>query len=107
YERVNLGQPDVNGLNYWTNLLAGNRNKLGFLNSILPEKSYELFVKKQYNSLLGRSADVASINYWVNRMKNGLPRENLILEFCIGTEFWNKSGQNNIGFIQSLYLKLL
>ena len=107
YERVNLSQPDVNGLNYWTNLLKSNRNKLGFLNNILPEKSYELFVKEQYLNLLDRSVDSGGLTYWVDRMKSGFTRENLILEFCIGTEFWNKSGQTNNGFIQRLYLKLL
>ena len=107
YERVNLSQPDVEGLNYWTIILESNRNKLDFLNNILPQKNYELFVKEQYLNLLDRSSDSGGLTYWVARMKNGFTREDLILEFCVGTEFWNKSGQTNSSFIQRLYLKLL
>ena len=107
YERVNLTQPDINGLNYWVNILKSNRKKIEFLNKILPEKSYELFVKEQYENLLNRQADSGGLTYWVDRMKSGFSREDLILEFCIGSEFWNKSGQNNNGFIERLYLKLV
>lgn len=59
-------------------MLESNRNKLELLNNILPEKSYELFVKEQYLNLLDRTANSGGLDYWTSELNNGASKENVV-----------------------------
>lgn len=85
--------PDEGGLNYW----IGRANAESTLTSIAREFLYSAefkqkygdfsllknsdFVSMVYSTLLHRSPDQSGMNYWVNRMVNGLSQPDLIVEF--------------------------
>jgi hypothetical protein len=44
------------------------------------------FALKLYQNVLGRAPDAEGLAYWVNRLNEGMPRENVILSFTESLE---------------------
>ena len=107
YQKMLERSPEEEGLIFWSDIFENLRNKEDFLGRILPEGSYKLFVQEQYRTLLDKEGDTGGVNYWTARMKNGASREQIIVDFCSGADFWNLSNQNNTDFVIRLYRKLL
>jgi Domain of unknown function (DUF4214) len=100
--------PDSNGLAYWRDRFRQTNSKATLLDAFLPEKSYELFVRDQYLSLLDSgSPPAADVSYWVSQMRSGYLREQVISSLCGTTLFWTLAGSSNGGFVDRLYRKLL
>jgi hypothetical protein len=98
---------DVSGINYWSPIFKAGRNKAQLLNAMFYE-SHDVFVGEMYRDLLDQATpDAAEKANWINQMKNGLKREDLIAAFCNSPLFWSLSGSSNQGFVNRIYQKLL
>lgn len=100
----------IYGYDYWTNNLKRTKNKINTVKGIMDsDEAYYVFIDQQFYKLLDRhvSQTDPSVIYWRNRLKTDLTREQMIVLICDSPEFWSKSGYNNIGFIDRIYLKLL
>ncbi|WP_281991690.1 DUF4214 domain-containing protein [Aquimarina aggregata] len=107
YQTMHQRSANTDDLDYWGTIFKESRDKEKLLQRILPEESYKLFVQEQYRKLLDKEGDQSGIEYWTQRMRNGTSREQVIVDFCSGEDFWNRSNQNNTDFIKRLYKKLL
>jgi hypothetical protein len=64
-------------------------------------------VSADYDEFLGRAADAAGINYWVNQMQSGMSANAVDAAFLSSAEaFWHDGG-TNAGWIKGLYEELL
>ncbi|MCL2425553.1 MAG: phage tail tip lysozyme [Oscillospiraceae bacterium] len=88
-------EPDVSGLNNWTNELLNGRTTgaaiaYGF---IFSDEMFDRnltnrqFVEILYNSLLGRTSDPDGLNAWVNQLENSVSRYSVFLGFVYSREF--------------------
>lgn len=66
-----------------------------------------VLVDELYGAALGRGADAEGRSYWVTTMAQGLKYEHLGTLFYGSTEYVNRSGGTNHGFVTSLYLNIL
>ncbi len=85
------------GLNYWVNALV-DRSKTGssvvlgffdsqeFKNRNLDDAS---FVTTAYRAILGREPDEAGLKGWIDALKRGKPRNDVLFGFLKSTEFEN------------------
>lgn len=110
YKYFNKRDADNNGLTYWTNKikLVDNSNDselLSFINEFLREEAYKTFIEDVYKLYLGRNGDSGGIQYWTNRLKTDLTREQVIAKFCSGSEFSGSLSDED--FIRKLYKTLL
>lgn len=106
YVYANRRTPDPIGLNYWTNRLADARDVPAIVNEFLGIEFFAAFVEEQYQVLYGRVADPSGKSYWTNRLMSDLSREDLIMIFSGGNEFWTLSGSTDNGFIDRSFHKL-
>jgi len=101
YFAVFLRYPDESGLAYWvqqrsdgvalTDIGAEFASSSEFADRYgnLPDRS---FVALVYNNVLGREPDSAGLNYWLDRLSNGLTRGTMMVDFSKSAEFVSKTG---------------
>ncbi len=110
YLDINLREADADGLVFWSLKFKEERSKINIIKNILYGEGSSAFVKEQYRTLLDRirpEDDPDGIAYLEGKMRNGVQRENIIMEICLSNEFWSRSGSTNEGFVNRLYTKLL
>lgn len=89
--------PDPGGLAYWSNMIRTNRLTLGgvvkyfiganeFTRIYRGLDSSEL-LNRLYGNVLGRRPDPGGHQYWLNRLRNGLLLDRLVLFFSESPEF--------------------
>ena len=108
YEALLARQPDLGGLNFWSNQLDQGGPRTTLINLI--DHSAEYFgtiIKPAYLQYLGRAADSAGLAYWTGQMQNGLTDQQLEAGFIASDEFFAKSGGTNATWVNGLYQSLL
>lgn len=87
---------DAAGIDYWANELANRRKtgtEVGFLFFFCDEfKGFKLgneeFVNRLYKTFMGREADKAGVEFWVNQIEvQGVSRESVVEQFAGCPEF--------------------
>lgn len=89
--------PDNGGLNYWTNKLANGTSAVAMINNMLNSAEYQAknlstadHVGVLYQAFMGRAADSAGRDYWVNIIDNyGVSPRYAVIKFSEATEFAN------------------
>ena len=69
------------------------------------EKTVDSFVRRLYKNILGRDADIAGFNHWVNDIKNS-SAQGVVMSFFNSQEFLNKN-QSNQDFVRTAYTTIL
>ena len=96
--KIALGRDaDDIGYHYWVDNLnngkaCGAQVGYGFIFSqeyINKGRTDEEFVNDMYAMYFGREADTAGFNYWVDALKGGLTREDIMAGFANSEEFYN------------------
>lgn len=95
YKTILNRKPDEDGLNYWSDNLLNKTKSAeqvvkGFFNSmeyLKKKKSNENFVKDCYKAILLRNYDKEGFEYWVNNLKKGMTRDNVLNGFLQSKEF--------------------
>ena len=90
-------QPDAEGLNNWVNQLTSKKTGganvaqgIVFSQECINRKlSDDAWVDMLYPAVLGRPADAAGKQNWVNQLKVGVSREQVFYNFVTSTEFAN------------------
>ena len=103
--------PDQNGLNAWSGVLAdkkatGSSVAYGFIySSEFQNKncSNEDYVRYMYSAFFGRQPDNAGFNAWVNVLNNGTSREEVFAGFANSTEFSNLC--KSYGVVRGYYMQ--
>jgi hypothetical protein len=67
----------------------------------------DVVVKSDYTNLLGRAADQAGLNYWVQQLANGMTQDQVEASMASSEEFFMVHGSTNTEFIQGLYQTVL
>ncbi|SHE85017.1 Ca2+-binding protein, RTX toxin-related [Lampropedia hyalina DSM 16112] len=98
--------PDADGWEYWADELREGAELIeiaaGFVQSTEFITRYDIdvtdqnysktaYVEKLYQNVLGRSADTAGLNYWVQQLESGVSPEQVLLEIAQSTEFVEQS----------------
>jgi len=114
YAHLLRREPDAKGLAHWAEVLKSSNDRAALLRQFIPAGSYyEGYVVGQYDRLLGYDSrngnapapqDVAR---WADRMRDGLSRRDLTLDFCESPYFRDLSGRTNAGYVERLYRTLL
>lgn len=95
YEAALDREPDVPGLNYWLNEVAGGLSELDvawlFLASDEFQQRFDVandvdYVDQLYLNVLDRSADQAGKDYWVEQFDDGMSRAEALIYFSISEE---------------------
>ncbi len=60
-----------------------------------------------YRKILGREADASGRANWLSAIRGGMRIEDIAAGFYGSTEYFNKAGKTNAGFVDKLYLDLL
>lgn len=60
-----------------------------------------------YRSILGRASDSAGRAYWLDQVRRGTRLDQIASYFYGGTEFFQRSGSTNGGYVDQLYLQIL
>lgn len=111
YQDLLLREADTAGLNFWAGALDSGGVSARPLVSKSLSHSAEYFatniVKPAYVQFLGRPGDAAGINFWVTQLQNGKTDEEVQAGFIASPEFFAQSGGTNMGYIDTLYLRLL
>jgi len=98
YDNILDRVPDSNGLDYWVNALNNGMTpgqvvfNLVFseeLKSKIAAKSPTEFVTFLYEIVLNREPDSQGLANWVDKMKNGMSKEDVLLHFLDSEEFHN------------------
>lgn len=90
-------EADKSGIGWWANQLDKTNLTLEdvasrFMDSeefvgLYPEGlTQEEFVTLLYNNVLGRDPDLEGLEYWVEALENGIPREKILLDFSESEE---------------------
>jgi Domain of unknown function (DUF4214) len=97
YYRYFLGrEPDSGGLADWVGRLQSGQDEgtvmTGFILSaeFSASNTNAQFVNLMYYALLGRAADTAGFNDWLNRLNTGTPRADVVRDFLRSTEGLNR-----------------
>ena len=101
---------DQDGLDYWSNeIINGNKTVANVLEVMInsdefKSKNYtsEQVIKCMFQGVLGREADEAGLNYWLNQLISGKSNKYILNEFLNSNEFLiklNKIGIKNKGNI--------
>jgi len=88
---------DPSGLNYWLNsLLSGEKSASDIVKNFFHSEEFlsknlsdEEFVITVYRAVMGRDGDEGGINFWSEKLKEGLSRDELIEKFLNSEEFKN------------------
>jgi hypothetical protein len=105
---------DASGLAHWTDVFRSSNDKDALVRGFTSAGNYyQQFVLGEYARLLGQDSrnggapDAGEVAMWVERMRAGLPRRQLMAELCGGEDFWALSGRTNTGYVERLYRTLL
>lgn len=104
YIKVLERQPDISGLDSWTNHLisktkTGTDVAIGFILSsefISKEKNNEEFVHILYSAFFNRPADTGGFNTWITQLNLGTSRNEVLHSFLHSQEFINLSSSYGI-----------
>lgn len=104
YQKTLDREPDLSGLNYWTEqLIDGNATGSYVAGSFIfgsefSDKNYcnEDYVKHLYSAILGRESDSSGLSYWESQLASGMSREEAFNGFVTGTEFSAKCAAASI-----------
>jgi hypothetical protein len=101
-----FNQP-LDGYTYAQPLYKANLNIPALPSQPAPEARVPV-VERLYNSLVGRAADPAGLNYWVNYLADGNTTE-LVQAGIMGSVeyFQNRGGGTNAGFVTAAYYDIL
>jgi acylphosphatase len=93
YYRYFLGRdPDTTGLNGWVDILRSGTDEAtvmtGFIlsNEFSGQNNNTQFVNLMYYAILGRQADTAGLNGWVNALNGGMMRQTVVHAFVRSSE---------------------
>lgn len=91
YQLVLGRAPSPDDLGYWTGRLESGMTRGALAKFVLAStESYRRIVRGVYSDLLGRSAGLPEVDYWVAQVKRS--DERLMVRFVIGsTEYYNRS----------------
>ena len=101
YTKVLGRKSEKNGKKYWVDRIMKATNTKeealktasdGFFNSteFLNKKTNQTeFVKICYRTFLDREAEAGGLNYWLNKLKSGMTRNEVLKGFAYSTEFSN------------------
>ena len=101
YTKVLGRKSEKNGKKYWVDRIMKAKNTKeealktasdGFFNSteFLNKKTSQTeFVKICYRTFLDREAEAGGLNYWLNQLKSGKTRNQVLQGFATSTEFSN------------------
>ena len=89
--------PDQSGINYWTQLANdGIINYRGMANEFIQSDEFitrfgdnvpsDKFVSNLYQNILGRTPEREGWRFWVDQLSNGLPKNELLIEFANSEE---------------------
>jgi len=114
YTAVLGRNPDNNGLIYWLNDIEGNGTSIqdisgGFAGSDeylarFGAQSDEEFINQLYNNILGRDADAAGYEYWMQEIQNSGDRTGMIVSFSNSEEYATAQAANIENFLDNVSL---
>ena len=109
YRTTLLREPDEYGLNGWTQLLLSGTTGVSVAYGFVFSREMNdrnltngQFVDILYTAFLGRPADVPGRTFWVGRLDDGYPRENIFAGFANSTEFGDLCAES--GIIRGTYI---
>jgi hypothetical protein len=89
-------EPDTAGLNGWVDVLRGGANEVGVMIGFVLSDEFTgsnnntQFVNLMYYAILGRQADTAGFNGWVNALNAGMSRNTVVNAFARSDEAYNR-----------------
>ncbi len=89
-------EPDTGGLNGWVTFLQSGADEGEVLTGFILSAEFSgnnnnaQFVNLMYYALLGRAADTAGFNDWVNRLNTGTSRADVVRDFLRSEEGLNR-----------------
>ena len=97
-------EPDVGGLNHWTNqFVYGNATGASVAYSfIFSSEMYRRnltdtqFVEILYNALMGRNSDPGGMEFWLNRLQGDFTRHCIFVSFVSSAEFGRICSEHGI-----------
>ena len=108
YKDLQGREGDANGLTFWTDNLNKGMSKKEVATKFLSSKEYsKKIVTKYYGWFFERQPDQGGLKYYSELVqKNNWTEREILIEFCISDEFWDKGGKNPEGYVTRLYQKL-
>jgi DNA-binding beta-propeller fold protein YncE len=104
YRSILRRAPEAAGVDYWegearrVSLLGANINEAWFAlaQTFFSSPEYKAFNRTDsafltdlYKTFFNREPDSAGLNYWAGQLAQGMPRDVVLVEFMLGTEFRN------------------
>jgi len=96
YKNILKREADEEGLNYWKEELKNGMRAKTIVEFFFESEEFknqnlsdEEFLTRVYNTILSRNPDTRGYNYWMEKLKEGMSREEL-LEHFIGSEEFEK-----------------
>lgn len=114
YANILNRKPDDGGLKYWVNKISSGEKSVVWVSTygFFHSKEYknkkttnEQFVTTCYKTFLDRSPEKAGYNYWLNKLRNGMSRDDVLNGFAYSKEFLNIQSRFGIGKISSTSTK--
>lgn len=100
--------PDAGGLTFWTGRLAGGETRSRVVAQIGDSlEQRELVVRTAYQDILDRSPDRGGLAFWSAGIIDRLTDQSLRAQMLSSSEFYERSGGTNEGFLTELYRRLL
>lgn len=95
YHNIMNREPDAGGLKYWEDGLNDGRYTAAsvidfFFTSdefVAKNLSDEEYIDILYTTVMGRSADVDGVNFWLGQLNNGTTRRKILSDFIWSSEF--------------------
>jgi hypothetical protein len=108
YKDLQGREGDPTGVNYWVDNMNKGMSKREVAKKFLSSKEYSRkIVTKYYGWFFDRKPDQGGLKHYAEMVqKNNWTEREILIEFCVSEEFWNKSGKNPKGYITRLYQKL-
>ena len=101
YKAYFLRSSDQGGRNFWFKQAYEGRSLTSISNSFVGSAEFRNrygslsdgdFIRLVYTNVLGRSADSGGYRYWLNRLRQGMTRGELMLHFSFSNEFKQRTG---------------
>jgi hypothetical protein len=111
YRNLELREPELQGFNYWVNLLNQGMSRPTVVFEFLHLPEYETgLIQQFYHTIFGpqRDADQAGLSSYENFLNNGGTIDQVVVSMVTSSEFINGPGHGtNDGLLQALYLAVL
>ncbi|MCV2395206.1 DUF4214 domain-containing protein [Actinotalea sp. M2MS4P-6] len=100
--------PDAGGLATWTTALQSGTPRVAVANSITGSTEYRSrLIRGIYWKYLGRSAEPAGLEYWLEQMRQGRTTTDLEVGFLASAEYYAQAGGTDATWVQRLYRHVL